>query len=639
MNNGFIKIAAATPLVCVAEPQRNAAEVARMAAEADRRGVSLIVFPELCMTGYTCGDLLLQDRLLDEAERAVAALASATAGLGLVAVVGCPVRRGTSLYNCAVVLHGGKVAGIVPKQWVPNYGEFYEKRWFCTGYDVAGCEPLSFAGQETVFGNRLLFRTADVTFGVELCEDLWAPMPASTGLALGGAEVVANLSADNETLRKHAYLRSLLKVHSAQTLTAYVYASAGFGESTTDTVFAGKGLVCECGELVAESRRFQLEAAITYADIDIERVRSERRSNMTFGTAAGTARAGYVTIAIDAPNREPVVERRVNPLPFVPSADEADEVCGEAFEIQATALAKRLKQIGCRSVVIGVSGGLDSTLALLVCRKTFDKLGLPAEGITAVTMPGFGTTDRTYNNALALMRALGTTVREVSIKDACLGHFKDIGHDVTVHDTTYENAQARERTQILMDIANQTGGIVIGTGDLSELALGWATYNGDHMSMYGVNAGVTKTMVRAIVAHVASTASDKAVGAILMDIIDTPISPELLPGEGGNDVKQKTEDIVGPYELHDFFLYHILRHKSSPAKVLFLARLAFAGTYDEATIRRWLTTFIKRFFTQQFKRSCLPDGPKVDAVSLSPRGDWRMPSDVSSGAFISDLQQ
>lgn len=639
MNHGFVKIAAAVPLVSVAEPHRNAERIIAMMADADAREASMVLFPELCVTGYTCGDLLLQDRLLDDAEEAVRAIAAATAGRGVVAVVGCPVRRGALLYNCAVVLFGGKVAGIVPKQWLPNYGEFYEKRWFCTGSDVSACTTLEFAGHEAAFGNRLLFRTSDFTFGVEVCEDLWAPAPVSTGLALAGAEVVANLSADNEVLRKHAYLRSLLKVHSAQTLTAYAYTSAGFGESSTDAVFAGKGLVYECGECIAESPRFLMEDRLTCADIDIERIRAERRANMTFGTAAGAAGAGYAVIDIAAPSRVPVVERRIDPMPFVPDEDERAEVCGEAFEIQTTALAKRLKQIGCRSVVIGISGGLDSTLALLVCRATFDKLGLPAEGITAVTMPGFGTTDRTYNNALALMRALGTTVREVSIKDACLGHFRDIGHDAAVHDTTYENAQARERTQILMDIANQTGGIVIGTGDLSELALGWATYNGDHMSMYGVNAGITKTMTRAMVAHLASVSPDASVKAILMDIIDTPISPELLPGEGSKEMGQKTEDIVGPYELHDFFLYHMLRHKASPAKILFLAKLAFAGIYDETTIRRWLGTFIRRFFAQQFKRSCLPDGPKVDAVSLSPRGDWRMPSDVSSGAFISDLEQ
>ena len=634
MKYGFYRVAAAIPRVEVACPERNAGHITGMIKAADERGASVVVFPELSVTGYTCADLLLQERLLDAAETAVGRIAGTTKGRDITVIVGCPVRWKSLLYNCAVVMHGGKVAGIVPKQHLPNYGEFYEKRWFCPGSDAPGCTSLRFAGQDTVFGNRLLFATGEVTFGIELCEDLWAPVPPSTGLALAGAELIINTSADNEALRKHSYLRRLVSVHSAQTITAYAFTSAGYGESTTDTVFAGKSFLCENGKMLAEAARFKMDEQLTCADFDIELLRNERRTNMTYGSAPRTANDEYTTIHIDAKPRDGETDRHFDQLPFLPPADETGTACDEAFAIQTLGLAKRLSHIGCKDVVIGISGGLDSTLALLVCTKAFETLGLDPRGITAVTMPGFGTTDRTYHNALALMEALGVTMREISIRDACTGHFKDISHDANVHDTTYENAQARERTQILMDIANQVGGIVVGTGDLSELALGWATYNGDHMSMYGVNAGITKTMIRTIVTHLAENATDSGIRDTLLDIVATPISPELLPGEGRQAINQKTEDIVGPYELHDFFLYHLIKSKFSPDKIRYMACRAFDGIYDTATVDKWLRTFIRRFFTQQFKRSCLPDGPKVDTVTLSPRSDWRMPSDASFETFI-----
>lgn len=606
-----------------------------MLIEADNNEASVIVFPELCITGYTCADLFLQSRLLDEAENAMAQIAKATQDCDIITVIGCPVRYKELLYNSAVIIHKGKITGIVPKQHLPNYNEFYEDRWFCSGNGISGM--TRFAGQETVFGCKTLFKTDEFTLGVELCEDLWAPIPASTGLALAGAEIIVNPSADNETLGKHNYLKELIKVHSAQTVTAYAFTSAGFGESTTDTVFAGKSILCENGELLSEAKRFMLDSQITYADFDIEHIRNERRTNMTFGNMPRPDVNGYTDIYIDARPRNPKIERHINQLPFVPDEHEMATKCQEAFSIQTLGLAKRLTHINCRNVVIGISGGLDSTLALLVCAKTFEMLGLQPDGITAVTMPGFGTTDRTYNNALALMSALKVNIREISIKDACLKHFEDIGHNPDTHDTTYENAQARERTQILMDIANQVNGIVIGTGDMSELALGWATYNGDHMSMYGVNAGISKTMVKAIVTYLANNVFKDKAQQTLMDIIDTPISPELLPGVDNNTIQQKTEDLVGPYELHDFFLYNMIKNKFSPEKIMFLAEIAFKGIYDTNTIHKWLKTFIRRFFTQQFKRSCMPDGPKVDSISLSPRSDWRMPSDASYETFMDNL--
>ncbi len=638
MNYGFVKVASAIPRVRVADCAFNASQIEKEIIIADGKGVEIIVFPELCLTGYTCGDLFAHSLLLESAELGLMQILNNTRQLDIISILGMPVPLNGMLLNAAVVIQKGKVLGVVPKTYLPNYKEFYEKRWFTSASEVM--EPMvRLCGQNVPLNACLLFDTAGTTFGIELCEDLWAPIPPSSALALQGAEIIFNLSADNEGVGKHNYLRSLIAQQSARCIAGYVFSSCGFGESTTDVVFAGNALIYENGTLLASGERFSFEEQVVTSEIDVERLRTERRVNTTFASCrAQTAQGVARHVATEYVNaRDLQLTRTFDPHPFVPQGPMLDERCEEIFSIQVSGLAQRLTHTHAKSAVVGISGGLDSTLALLVCVQTFDKLGLSRKGIIGVTMPGFGTTDRTHSNAVDLMESLGVTIREVSIKDACLQHFKDIGHNPEVHDVTYENSQARERTQILMDIANQTNGLVIGTGDLSELALGWATYNGDHMSMYGVNASVPKTLVKHLVKWVAENGMGEASRKTLLDIVDTPISPELIPADEDGNIRQITEDLVGPYELHDFFLYYFLRFGFAPSKIYFLAVRTFKGVYDEETVKKWLQTFCRRFFNQQFKRSCLPDGPKVGSVSLSPRGDWRMPSDASSALWLNDV--
>ncbi len=637
MNYGYVKVAAAVPRVHVADCKFNAGQIEKEIIIADGKGVQIITFPELCITGYTCGDLFAQQLLLEEAELGLMQMLNSTRQLDIISIVGMPVVCEGHLLNAAVVIQKGRVLGVVPKTYLPNYKEFYEMRWFVSASDVPA-QTIRLCGQVAPLGTNLLFETSDTTFGIEICEDVWAAVPPSSSLALQGAEIIFNLSADNESIGKHAYLRSLLSQQSARCLAGYVFSSCGFGESTTDVVFAGNGLIYENGTLLAASERFSLEEQLVVSEIDVEFLRTERRVNTTFAACRRrVAPEVAVRVSTELVNsRELNLTRTYDPHPFVPQGPTLDERCEEIFSIQVAGLAQRLTHTKAKSAVVGISGGLDSTLALLVCVKTYDKLGWPRKGIVGVTMPGFGTTDRTYTNAIDLMTSLGVTVREISIRKSCLQHFEDIGHDAAVHDVVYENSQARERTQILMDIANQTGGLVIGTGDLSELALGWATYNGDHMSMYGVNASVPKTLVKHLVKWVAENGMDETSRRTLLDIVDTPISPELIPADENGNISQITEDLVGPYELHDFFLYHFLRGGFRPSKIFYLAARTFKDVYDEDTIKKWLHTFLRRFFNQQFKRSCLPDGPKVGSVSLSPRGDWRMPSDASSEAWLQE---
>ena len=535
------------------------------------------------------------------------------------------------------MIQKGKILGLIPKTYLPNYKEFYEQRWFTSG-DVHGNSNVLICGQMVPLSRHLVFNTPSCCFGVEICEDVWAPIPPSSELVLQGAEIIFNLSADNEGVGKQDYLKALLAQQSARCLAGYVFSGAGFGESTQDVVFAGKALIYENGVLLAENERFSFKEQLVYSEIDVECLRAERRVNTTFSASVARLKSHDV-IQIDTElfaSKNIVLGRKVNPMPFVPAGKALDERCEEIFAIQIAGLAKRLVHTQTQTVVIGISGGLDSTLALLVCTKTFDKLGLSRKGIVGVTMPGFGTTNRTYTNAVNLMKSLGVTLREISIKKACIQHFEDLNFDMANHNVTYENAQARERTQILMDVANQMNGMVVGTGDWSELALGWSTYNGDHMSRYGVNASIPKTLVKHLVKWVADSVIDESSQATLLDIVDTPISPELIPADEDGNISQKTEDLVGPYELHDFFLYYTLRFGFRPSKIFYLAQYAFAGKYTDETIKKWLTTFFRRFFSQQFKRSCLPDGPKVGSCSLSPRGDWRMPSDASATAWVDE---
>ena len=632
MKYGFVNVAAAVPMVKVADVACNVEQIKSLITQAEEQSVEVIVFPELCITGYTCQDLFKEQLLLDQAEQGIIQLLDFSRKLDIISIVGLPVIINGLLYNCAVVLQGGQVLGIVPKTYLPNYGEFYEKRWFASAQDLNPTD-IYFAGNPIhVSADPLLFVTGDgVKFGVEICEDVWAPIPPSNNLALAGADIIFNLSASDELIGKHAYLKSLLAQQSARTISGYVYASSGFGESTQDVVYGGNAIIFENGKLLIEGKRFSFDPQLKSYQIDVEKLRAERRENTTFINAQRRAHANEIMTKSVAP-REFKLTRYVNPHPFIPADTDMQSSCEEILSIQVAGLAKRLHHIRGTKAVIGISGGLDSTLALLVTVKAFDKLGLDRKGILGITMPGFGTTDRTYHNALKLMETLGVTIREISIAKAVTQHFEDIGHDAKIHDITYENSQARERTQILMDVANKENAIVVGTGDLSELALGWATYNGDHMSMYGVNAGVPKTLIRYLVSYVAGEMATET----LLDIIDTPISPELIPADEQGNIKQKTEDLVGPYELHDFFIYYYLRYGFSPKKIYMLAQKAFENNYDDATIKKWLTTFCRRFFNQQFKRSCLPDGPKVGSVSLSPRGDWRMPSDASSALWLNE---
>ena len=640
MNYGFVRIATAIPSVKVGDCKYNAQQIESLIIQAEGKGVEIICFPELCITAYTCGDLFAQQLLLDDAEMCLISILDFTRSLDIISIIGLPISCHGTLLNCAAVIQKGKILGIVPKTYLPNYKEFYEQRWFTSG-DTHGDTSVLLCGQMVPLSRNIIFNTPSCSFGVELCEDVWAPIPPSSGLVLKGAEIIFNLSADNEGVGKHEYLKSLLAQQSARCIAGYVFAGAGFGESTQDLVFAGKGMIFENGILLAESERFSFKEQLVFSEIDVERLRSERRINTTFSASVGKLKDNKV-IQIDTElftPKEIELTRPVDPSPFVPNGKELDNRCEEIFAIQIEGLAKRLIHTRAQTAVVGISGGLDSTLALLVCVKTFDRLGLSRKGIIGITMPGFGTTDRTYTNAIGLMNSLGITIREISIKKACLQHFEDLGLAADDRGVTYENSQARERTQILMDAANQMNGIVVGTGDLSELALGWATYNGDHMSMYGVNVSIPKTLVKHLVEWIANGIIDDGAQSILMDIIDTPISPELLPADEEGNIRQKTEDLVGPYELHDFFLYYTLRFGFRPSKIFFLATYAFAGKYTDEVIKKWLTTFFRRFFSQQFKRSCLPDGPKVGSCSLSPRGDWRMPSDASSAAWLEECNQ
>ncbi|MFK2294815.1 NAD(+) synthase [Bacteroides fragilis] len=640
MNYGFVKVAAAVPRVKVADCKFNSERLEGLITIAEGKGVQILTFPEMCITGYTCGDLFAQQLLLEQAEMALIQILNSTRQLDIISILGMPVVVNSTVINAAVVIQKGKILGVVPKTYLPNYKEFYEQRWFTSALQVSE-NSVRLCGQIVPMGNNLLFETAETTFGIEICEDLWATVPPSSSLALQGAEIIFNLSADDEGIGKHNYLCSLISQQSARCISGYVFSSSGFGESTTDVVFAGNGLIYENGYLLARSERFCMDEQLIINEIDVECIRAERRVNTTFAAnKANCPGKEAVRISTEFVNSKDLnLTRTFNLHPFVPQGSELNSRCEEIFSIQIAGLAQRLLHTGAKTAVIGISGGLDSTLALLVCVKTFDKLGLSRKDILGITMPGFGTTDRTYHNAIDLMNSLGVSIREISIREACIQHFKDIGHDLNIHDVTYENSQARERTQILMDIANQTWGMVIGTGDLSELALGWATYNGDHMSMYGVNAGIPKTLVKHLVQWVAENGMDEASKATLLDIVDTPISPELIPADENGEIKQKTEDLVGPYELHDFFLYYFLRFGFRPSKIYFLAQTAFSGVYDDETIKKWLQTFFRRFFNQQFKRSCLPDGPKVGSISISPRGDWRMPSDASSAAWLKEIAE
>lgn len=634
MKDGFITVATATPQVAVADCEANAQAILACINEMAAAHAKVMVLPELCITGYTCSDLFWQTKLLDEAEAALSVIAEGSRQVDALIAVGMPLRVAGKLLNVAAILCRGKVLGFVPKVNLPAYNEFYETRHFTSGSADMG--TVQFGGEEIPVGTNLLFsceNVVDLCVAAEICEDLWVPNPPSVQHALAGASVICNLSASDEMVGKGSYRRDLVAGQSARLVCAYLYATAGEGESTTDLVFGGQNLIAENGTVLAESATFGNETNV--ATIDVQRLVSERRRMSTFPAAESKE---YREISFALAEEETKLARFFDADPFVPSnADQLSDRCEEILNIQALGLKKRLAHTHARSAVVGISGGLDSTLALLVTARAFDMLGLPRKGIVAVTMPGFGTTDRTYNNAVAMIKSLGATFKEVPIAKAVMQHFADIDHDASIHDVTYENSQARERTQILMDIANQANGFVIGTGDLSELALGWATYNGDHMSMYAVNASVPKTLVRHLVRHYADTSADEVLAGVLYDVLDTPVSPELLPPEDGA-ISQKTEDLVGPYELHDFFLYQMLRMCFPPAKIYRVAKEAFAGRYSNETILKWLRTFYWRFFSQQFKRSCLPDGPKVGSVAVSPRGDLRMPSDACVSAWIKEVE-
>ncbi len=639
---GLFRVATAIPTVKIADCKANLEQHLQLIRQASRQKVQLVVFPELSLTGYTCADLFHQPLLLQEAQKTLLTLATETATSDIAICAGLPLAWGNRIYNTAAFIQKGEIAAFVPKTYLPGYNEFYETRWFASGAEIPAGSCIEIPGMATPvpFGTDLLIRLNEAAIGIELCEDLWVPIPPSSRLALAGANVILNLSASNEIVGKHAYLKQMIASQSGRLAAAYVYASAGFGESSTDLVFAGKGLIAENGTLLAESDRFSTEPALLVADIDIEKLEVLRRRQTTYCQTTGSAsRFRSITVhKVPAPDFEQDLRRYIDPRPFVPADSTDREIrCREIFDIQVAGLVTRLCHIQARTAVIGISGGLDSTLALLVTVKAFDKLGWDRRRIIGVTMPGFGTSGRTYRNSVGLMQSLGITMREISIRESVTQHFKDLGIDSAIHDVTYENCQARERTQILMDVSNQTGGIVIGTGDLSELALGWCTYNGDHMSMYAVNTSIPKTLVRHLVQWVADTQVDRHSREILLDIIDTPISPELIPTDTDGNIAQKTEDLIGPYELHDFFLYHNFRFGASPRKIYFLARKAFDGTYDPATLRKWLRNFFHRFFQQQFKRSCIPDGPKVGTVSLSPRGDWRMPSDAQARLWLEEV--
>ena len=634
MKDGFVRCASATVDIKVADTDYNTSNIIKAIEDAAQNDIKLIVFPELCITGYTCGDLFLQKILIDSAKDSLIKIAKATENVDITAVVGLPYVAEQTLYNCAAVVNGGHIKGLVPKLNIPNYAEFYEVRHFTTGKNEVTYVNIN--GEEVPFGANILFKTdacEDFVLAVEICEDLWTAMPPSVNHALAGATIIANISASNEVIAKDEYREMLVKSQSAKLYCGYIYSDAGYGESTTDLVFAGDNMIAENGTILARSKRFNNECV--YTELDLERLVGERKKSNTYNIVGSEK---YVSVKLDMNIGDTKITRYVDKQPFVPSDDKKREKRSEEIlSIQSLGLKKRLDHTHAKTAVVGVSGGLDSTLALLVTVRAFDSLNIDRKNIIAVTMPCFGTTDRTYNNAVNFANSLGVTLKEVNIKAAVNQHFADIEHDPNVSDVTYENSQARERTQILMDVANKSGGLVIGTGDMSELALGWATYNGDHMSMYGVNAGVPKTLIRYLVDYEAKRTNNDILKKTLQDILDTPVSPELLPPKDGK-ISQKTEHIVGPYELHDFFLYHLMRFGSKPSKILRLAEVAFEDIYDREVILEWLKVFYRRFFAQQFKRSCLPDGPKVGSVALSPRGDWRMPSDASYQIWAKELE-
>lgn len=635
MIDGFVRIAACSPRVSVAGVEANVEAIISLMKSCAAEGADLVVFPELSVSAYTCGDLFHQSTLLEAVNKGLKKIEQAAASYpASVFVVGAPVYYGGALYNCAVIITGRGIAAYVPKTYLPNYNEFYERRWFESGAGISGYID------GVPFGTDMILNLGKYRLGAEICEDLWVPVPPSCNLAMAGADVIVNLSASDDLIGKYSYLEQLISQQSARTISAYAYASAGFGESSTDLVFNSKLFIAENGKILKKNDRWQKDEEIIMADVDIEAIRRDRLHLNSFATCRrnNSSSIRIVDVAVDEHGESRKLNRFIDPEPFVPSGPALAERCEEILNIQTLALAKRLEATHCNCLTIGISGGLDSTLALLVAVKAFDYLGLDRAGIIGVTMPGFGTTKRTHSNAVALMEYLGVTAREIPIGNAVTGHFADIGHDPDQIDVTYENCQARERTQVLMDLANELGGMVLGTGDLSELALGWATYNGDHMSMYAVNAGVPKTLVRHLTRFVAdSLPENDPARTVLNDIIDTPISPELKPADEKGDISQKTEDLVGPYILHDFFLYYVLRFGFSPRRIYELAKIAFEDKFDAATIKKWLRIFFRRFFAQQFKRSCLPDGPKVGSVCLSPRGDWRMPSDASSQAWLKEL--
>ncbi len=639
LTNNFIRVASACPITNVADIKFNLENIKGCIDTAINEGSKLVVFPELCITSYTCADLFGQQLLIDKAIEGVNYLCEYSKDKDILIAVGAPLTYNQCLYNCAYIIFNGKVLGIVPKSYIPNYTEFYEKRWFTEGIGIVD-RTVNLSFQEDIpFGTNIVFTSGDFRFGFEVCEDLWVTIPPSSYLSLIGANIIGNLSASNEIVSKADYRKDLVKSQSARCTSAYIYSSAGVFESSTDLVFSGDLLIGENGSVLNRNKRFERENRVITSIIDIGKLNSERLKNISFRDSIKLLNIKAFEVNFKFKNLDyKNFDRYIDKHPFVPGNQmERDIRCKEIFNIQSSALAKRITHTGLKKAIVGISGGLDSTLALLVIVKTFRILGIPRENIITVTMPGFGTTDRTYNNAVNLCKNLGTELREINIVPACLQHFKDINHAAEKHDVTYENVQARERTQILMDIANKEAGLLIGTGDLSELALGWCTYNGDHMSMYSVNCSIPKTLVRYLVRYVAQTEVEGEVSDILMDILDTPVSPELLPKDKHGKIAQKTEDIVGPYELHDFFLYYFIRQGASPEKILFLAKYAFKDDYDTETVEKWLEMFIRRFFTQQFKRSAIPDGPKVGTVSLSPRGDFRMPSDASAKMWLREL--
>lgn len=649
MTNGYLKVAAIVPPVRVADVEYNTEQILSLMARADGAGIEVALFPEMCLTAYSCQDLFAHELLLEKAENALLRVMEFSRSLQrLITIVGLPVMWNGRLYNCAAVVQQGRLCGIVPKTYLPGYKEFYESRWFASADMLPPDAAVRLGGQTVPIRARQLFRADSYTFAIEICEDLWATIPPSCQHTLAGADVIFNPSASNELIGKNAYLRNLILGQSARCLCGYVYASCGFGESTQDLVFTGRACVAENGHLLATEERFSMEPQMIVGDIDIEALQADRRVNTTFRHFDFNIQDAedYLITSVDeaAPIDEVKPMRTYDPLPFVPNGEILEERCEEILYMQGEALAGRIHHTDVKTVVLGISGGLDSTLALLVCVHAFDRLGLDRRGIIGITMPGFGTTDRTYTNAIHLMQELGVTIREINIRQACELHLHDLGHDGQTHDVTYENVQARERTQVLMDAANQMGGFVVGTGDLSELALGWATYAGDHISMYGVNASIPKTLVRHLVVWAAHNMSDNYCKDTLLDIVNTPISPELIPADEDGNISQKTEDLVGPYELHDFFLYHTLRYGRRPSRIFAMACHAFDGhddrvpVYSSDVIKHWITVFFRRFFAQQFKRSCLPDGPKVGSCSLSPRGDWRMASDACSTAWLKECE-